>query len=264
MPDRAMTETIDFSKSEQYTLSIRLSTDGFSFCIYNPIHDSSLSFFEKEIDASLSLTANLKSAFRELAFLNHLYKRVNILVTGKRFTLIPLELFEADQAEILFHHNHLKRENEIIQYNILKKNNIVTLFGMEKSAYLFLSEQFPNVRFYSQASPLTEYFSIKSRLGNSKKMYASLRNDAIDLYCFERGHLLIANSFECKQTADRIYYLLYTWKQLDFNQERDELHLTGLIKDKETLTGELRKFIQQVFVMNPETNIDIQALLTCE
>ncbi|MEG1005126.1 MAG: DUF3822 family protein, partial [Bacteroides sp.] len=28
-----MIETIDYSKSEQYTLSIRLSTDGFSFSI---------------------------------------------------------------------------------------------------------------------------------------------------------------------------------------------------------------------------------------
>ena len=33
---------IDFTKSKQYTLSIRLSTDGFSFSIYNPIHDDQL------------------------------------------------------------------------------------------------------------------------------------------------------------------------------------------------------------------------------
>ena len=50
---------IDFTKSKQYTLSIRLSTDGFSFSIYNPIHDDSLSIIEKEIEPSLSLTANL-------------------------------------------------------------------------------------------------------------------------------------------------------------------------------------------------------------
>lgn len=71
----------------------------FLFSIYNPIHDSSLSFFEKEVEPSLSLTANLKKAFRELNFLNHTYKRVNILMADKRFTLIPLELFEDDQSE---------------------------------------------------------------------------------------------------------------------------------------------------------------------
>ena len=135
---------------------------------------------------------------------------------------------------------------------------------MDRSAHSFLSEQYPQARFYSQVSPLAEYFSVKSRLGNSKKLYASLRSDTIDLYGYERGHLLLVNSFECKQTEDRIYYLLYVWKQLEFDQERDELHLTGLLKDKEILVRELRKFILQVFIMNPQTNIDIQALLTCE
>ena len=148
--------------------------------------------------------------------------------------------------------------------NILKKNNVVVIFGIDKSTYTFLNEQYPEARFYSQSTPLIEYFSIKSRLGNSKKMYASVRKDAIDIYCFERGQLLLANSFECMQTEDRIYYLLYVWKQLEFNQERDELHLTGTLSDKETLMNELKKFILQVFIMNPANNIDMQALLTCE
>ena len=255
---------IDYSKSEQYTLSIRLSTDGFSFSIYNPIYESSLSFFEKEINPSLSLTANLKQVFRETELLTLPYKRINILMAGNRFTPVPSELFDDEQTETLFYHNHPKKENETVLYNVLPRNNITIIFGMDKSAYSFLKEQYPEARFYSQASPLSEYFSTKSRLGNSKKMYVSLRKDAIDLFCYERGHLLLVNSFECKRTSDRIYYLLYAWKQLDFNQERDELHLTGILADKEILIKELRKYILQTFIMSPETNIDMQALLTCE
>ena len=249
---------IDFTKSKQYTLSIRLSTDGFSFSIYNPIHDDSFSVIEKEIDTSLSLTANLKAVFHELDFLGHSYKRVNIMLASKRFTIVPLDLFEEEQADLLFYHNHQKRENETVIYNILKKNNVVIVFGIDRSAYSFLTEQYPEARFYSQSTPLIEYFSVKSRLGNSKKMYVSVREEGIDIYCFERGHLLLANSFECFHTEDRIYYLLYAWKQLD------ELHLTGTLPDKEILMNELRKFILQVFIMNPATNIDMQALLTCE
>ena len=255
---------IDFTKSKQYTLSIRLSTDGFSFSIYNPIHDDSFSVIEKEIDTSLSLTANLKAVFHELDFLGHSYKRVNIMLASKRFTIVPLDLFEEEQADLLFYHNHQKRENETVIYNILKKNNVVIVFGIDRSAYSFLTEQYPEARFYSQSTPLIEYFSVKSRLGNSKKMYVSVREEGIDIYCFERGHLLLANSFECFHTEYRIYYLLYAWKQLEFNQERDELHLTGTLPDKEILMNELRKFILQVFIMNPATNIDMQALLTCE
>lgn len=255
---------IDFTKSKQYTLSIRLSTDGFSFSIYNPIHDDSLSIIEKEIDPSLSLTANLKAAFHESEFLSHPYKRVNIMIADKRFTIVPLELFEEEQAELLFYHNHQKRENEAVHHNILQKNNVVIVFGIDKSAYTFLKEQYPEAHFYSQSTPLIDYFSVKSRLGNSKKMYASIRREGIDIYCFEKGRILLANSFECMQTEDRIYYLLYVWKQLEFDQKRDELHLTGVLPDKEGLMNGLKEFILQVFIMNPATNIDMQALLTCE
>ena len=37
-----------------------------------------------------------------------------------------------------------------------------------------------------------------------------------------------------------------------------------MLSDKEFLLNELKKFILQVFIMNPVTNIDMQALLTCE
>jgi len=257
---------IDFAQSKQYTLSIRLSTDGFSFSVYNPILEDSMSIIEKKEDVSLSLTANLKAVFHESDFLRQPYKRVNVLMAGKRFTMVPLDLFEdeQEQTELLFYHNHPKKENETVLHNVLRKNGIVLVFGMDKSAHSFLTGQYPDARFYSHATPLIDYFSAKSRLGNSRKMYASVRKNGIDVYCLDHGRLLMANSFECTHTEDRIYYLLYTWKQLDFDQERDELHLTGTLPDKEKLISELKKFVLHIFIMNPATNMDLQALLTCE
>ena len=55
-----MTERIDFTKSEQYTLSIRLSADGFSFSIYNPLTDHDCCFVPYQVNTGDSMTANLK------------------------------------------------------------------------------------------------------------------------------------------------------------------------------------------------------------
>jgi hypothetical protein len=60
-----MTGNTDFSKSEQYTLSIRLSTDGFSFSVFNPHNNAETLISDYPIDESLSLTANLKNAFND-------------------------------------------------------------------------------------------------------------------------------------------------------------------------------------------------------
>ena len=87
----------------------------------------------------------------------------------------------------------------------------------------------------------------------------------------------MANSFDCKQVDDCIYYLLYVWKQLDYNQERDELHLVGFFNDKEKLNSGLKQFVRQVFIINPKSEFtrqgvakledipyDLQTLTLCE
>ncbi|MDR0891756.1 MAG: DUF3822 family protein [Mediterranea sp.] len=257
---------VDAAQSRQHTLSIRLRTDGFSFSIYNPLQEGDGMMIERGVDESLSLTANLKAALQELDFLSFAYRRVNVMTTGKRFTTVALELFEGEEeeAELLFYHNLPRQENEKVMFNLLRRSNIAVLFGIDRSVYNLLHEHYPDARFYAQATPLIEHLGVKSRLGNSKKMYAFVQKEGMGIYCFERGHLLLANSFGCSCTADRLYYLLYVWKQLEFGQERDELHLAGALPDKGALTGQLKRFIRQVFVMNPADHIDLQALLTCE
>lgn len=186
------------------------------------------------------LTANLKQTFRETEWLNHPFRQVNVLIASKRFTFIPLEFFEDEQAEIIFYHNHPRQENEIVQYNILQKNNESCCSEQTKARTLSFANNIP-VSPYPKSASFIEFFSVKSRLGNSRKMYAHLQRRSMELFAYERGRLLLANAFECKTTPDRIYYLLYVWKQLGFEQERDELHLTGNLHDKEQLLPELRK-----------------------
>ena len=86
----------------------------------------------------------------------------------------------------------------------------------------------------------------------------------MEVFAFDRSKLLIINTFSSLQPSDQVYYLLYIWKQLGFEQERDELHLTGKFLAKEALMQELQKYIKQVFIMNPATNLDFQAITSCE
>ncbi len=87
------------------------------------------------------------------------------MIASKRFTMIPLELFEEERQSFLLYHNHQKRENEIVMYNILKKNNVVVIFGIDKSTYTFLNEQYPEARFYSQSTRSSSIFLSKADWG---------------------------------------------------------------------------------------------------
>jgi len=257
---------IDFTKSEQYTLSIRLSADGFSFSVHTSTNEDDFFFGTFPINASYSLTANLKDMIAATEELKHPYKQTNILIDSARFTTIPFELFEDEQTESFFYQNFPENKHEIVLCNILGKSNVALLFGMDKYAHQLLTEHFPQARIFACISPLAEHFALKSRESLTRKLYVHFRKDTMEVFAFDKSKLLLINTFSCQQTADQVYYLLYIWQQLGFSQEKDRLELAGDMPKKEELLSELNKFLRQVsLVPMPETlPFDIQTLMTCE
>lgn len=269
---------LDYNKSEQYTLSIRLSTDGFSFSIYNPINGRDFFHRTYPVNTQRSMAANVKSFLAATEELKHPFKHVNILIHSQRYTIVPLELFEDEQMEKLFYQNIKEIKNEIVLCNILGKSNSVILFSLDKLTHLLLSEHFPSARFFSSISPQIEYLTIKSRLGNSRKMYVNIHPGNIDTICLDKGNLLLVNSYPTPNTNDINFYILNIWKQLVYDQRRDELHITGGYDTRKEITKELQKYISHVYSINPqaefvcsESNVkiedipfDIQSLILCE
>ena len=76
------------------------------------------------------------------------YKRQVVASTTVKFTANQIANVTANQTCLLY---TSKRENETVLYNILRKNNVAVIFGIDKSAQTFLNEQYPEARFYSQS-----------------------------------------------------------------------------------------------------------------
>ena len=97
-------------------------------------------------------------------------------------------------------------------------------------------------------------------------LYAHIKKHAIEVFGFDKGKMLLINTFACKQVSDQVYYLLYVWQQLGFSQENDRLRLVG-DKCSQELPTELGKFLRNITPCETtQTNIlfDIQTLLICE
>ena len=258
--------SIDFTKSEQYTLSIRLSADGFSFSIHSSQKEDDFFFASYPVNVSYSMTANIKKMLQATEELKYSYGQTNILVDTQRFTPVPFDIFEDEHTEELFYQNFPKIDNETVLCNILGKSNIALLFGMDKHAHQLICEQFPHARIFASTSPLTEYFSQQSKANNHRSLYVLFHPSRMEVFALDKGKLLLINSFNSKQTPDHIYYLLYVWQQLGYSQEKDSLYLAGEVGSKDILLTELKKFLRQVDFLPTQSTLsfDIQSLMTCE
>ena len=240
-------QEMDFSKSEQYTLSIRISTDGFSFSIFNPLADNPYTLFNLDIDKKKSLIVNFKDKVTNHPFLSQLYKRVNIIIGDTKAVIHPSSLFEPEMMENLYYLGQKNINNHVeILSNELESSKQIIIFGVNKSLYKFINEHFSSPKFYSQTTPLLAYFTQRAKEGNTNKIFVQIQSDSIILFAYNKGKLILTNTFNTTETNNQVYYILYLWKQLNLSQEKDELFISGQIQDKQELIDLLNKYIKIV------------------
>ena len=127
---------IDFNKTRQYTLSIRLSTDGFCFAVHNPQAANEFAFLPYRIDPLKPLTANLKAAIQEVDMLKHTYGAINILLADTDYTLIPKEYYAEQYESEFYQHNFASTtSHSIVMHNRVGDGQAMALFDLEKQLH---------------------------------------------------------------------------------------------------------------------------------
>lgn len=68
----------------------------------------------------------------------------------------------------------------------------------------------------------------------------------MEVFAFERNRFLFNNSFNTRNAKDAIYFILFVWKQLALDQQRDELYISGEIPEGDDLMQPLKKYVAKV------------------
>lgn len=269
---------IDFNHTKQYTLSIRLSTDGFCFAVHDPQADNQYAYHPYSIDPMKSLTANFKAAVREVDMLKHTYAKVNVLLAGVDYTIVPKEYYaESCERELYVQNFPQTSAGTVVLRNFVGDEQAVVLFGVERLLYQYISERFAKAEVYASVSPLVDYGVERSCAGGRRYCLAYLRKHDVDVLCFDGGALLFANTFGSCDTSDMLYFLLNTWQVLGLSQTEDTLHVAGTSRNAKKLAKELERFIKMIHTIRPteefhstelarigEIPFDLQTLIACE
>lgn len=269
---------IDFNKTRQYTLSIRLSTDGFCFAAHNPLSDNEYAFLPYRIDAHKSLAANLKTAIAETEMLRHTYGAVNILLDQVSYTVVPREYYAEQCAHDIFVQNFPRAAaNTSVLANVVGEEQAVVLFGVEGQLHKLIAEHYPKAKVSAAIAPLINYAVEKSYAYKKRYCLVHLRRRSVDLLCVENGAPQYVNTFGGDDVADIPYFLLNCWQMLGLSQTEDTLHIAGTSRNSKALMKELSRFIQNIRWVRPaeefhstelarldEMPFDLQTLISCE
>lgn len=208
------------------------------------------------VKSGVSIAANLRETFKNSSLLNKDISRVRVLIDSN-VVMVPVEIFSEQIMEILHNHAFPKQEQDTILYNVLPDLNAVAVFSMNKDLKLVLDDHFLNLRIIAAISPVWRHLHRRSFTGSQMKLYAYFHEKRLELISFQQNRFKFCNSFEANRAPDALYFTLYVWQQLQLRPKYDELCLMGDVPQKEWMMQQLKKYVVNTTMLNPQTEFNM-------
>ena len=243
-------EALNKADSEKYKLSIQLSLDGFSFCIFDENTNKFLSIESVSIENSnrVDISCSLiKQFFLAHSWLNLKFKSTNIIYETQKSTLIPSPLFDETEKNTYSDFNFTPEEDHCVYYDKLTGLDAFNLYTVPVQIKNTLNELFPDHKLLSHCGSLIEsLWILYKNLPVQKRVFVNVRNSYLDIVITEGKKLLYFNSFTYTTKEDFIYYIIFVLEQLDLNPEEIELIFSGFIDKNTELFDIVYKYVRNV------------------
>lgn len=236
------------NKTQEYTLFIHVSPDGFSFSVVNT--DEKRLLVYNSTPLKISNETFLARRFNEWAKSEKLFqnefKKTIIIFDTEKFTIVPEDYYDCDlKPEII---NLLFETTGKIEIETTKIDelNAELLFCVPSELKDAFKQHFKNFELIHPVKTLTENLpdsSKKFRLVtyfNKRCFYALLFNEV---------NLLLSNSFTVLHENDTVFYILSLLKQMKVPKQEVDLFVAGNITIGSKLYTDLQKYIQPIQVL---------------
>lgn len=227
--------------NNQYSLSIRFSSDGFSLSV----HDELNNLLSTKKVATLLFSHTEEEIIRKLLYEPELQvscKNIRLICELDTYAFVPITLFDEQYSDSFLFYHDKKEKNEKVIFNRLSEWDMVNVFSIPPALYGALNHLYPDLIVEHH---LSNFFSSKVNVNLSQTVQIWVRPTKMDVMVFTNGRPVLMNTFPYKSTEDFIYYTLHVFEQLSLNVETYEVKLYNTNKSTD-LQLNLQRFIKSV------------------
>lgn len=239
---------IERHNAQQYTLSIRVSADGFCFAAHHQERADEYAFQPYAPDPLLPVVANLRQAHEALPMLQHHYARVQLLLADAPYEVIPAPFAGAEVAD-----------DALTLMDDGGRTPVTLRFTPDSSLSAWVRETWPDARIVPGIWPVLRFalmFGLGvrgERLGLETaantphpSTLCHLHGRSMDIISIRDGRLQFVNTFDVPTAVTALYYLMGTWQTLSLSQTDDELAIVGRSPIERELKAKASRFIRHV------------------
>ncbi|HEY5470704.1 MAG TPA: DUF3822 family protein [Bacteroidales bacterium] len=247
-------ETLDINSTENYELSIQVSPEGLAFCLLDTIRNKYVLIrsFEPE-ENKLFNSEKLDELISKDDFLTKRYKKVNVVMPSKKFTLVPAPLFDPGKKDEYFTFNHLKNEDDIILTNKVTDPEAFIVYSASKSISTLINKYYPGVHPYHHIKPLFHHISHNRKSVSGNYIHIHIEKEFFNLIVFSDSQLSFCNTFNYRNISDILYFVMNVFKNLGIKQE-ETIHFSGKTEKYDDLSSNFSIYIRNIKFSEPFGN----------
>lgn len=249
------------NKRDDYQVKIRAGQTTLSFLTPSQRVEGQMTyeFHPYPVKSGMSLSANLREAFREQPYLQIPIHKAVLLISSP-VILVPKEDYrdtEEFDAEAMYNYVLTGHKGEIKVVKELPELEAMTIFSVNKDLQMVVSDNCEEVEVENVVLPVWKHlYKRYYQNGQRRKLFAYFHDKCVDICSFDQRRLRYANVYDAQHAHDALYYIMYIWKQLGLNQQEDDLFIIGEMPHQEWLMSRLNSYIARVHKVNPRADLN--------
>jgi len=240
---------VDFLNLQENHLSIQLSLDGFSFCIYNTVSNEIGVFAVYEFENATTPYKHLElveQLFKKEQLLQRKYESVNVIHTNNLVTQVPEPMFNKDHMVGYLQNTVKLFKDDFITYDIIENTEIVNVYIPFVNINNFLLDQYGTFEYKHSSTVLIEHLLNEYKNIEGDFCFINVIKNSFEIVVLNNNKFELFNSYSFQTKEDFIYYILFTAEQLNLNPEEFNLVLLGDIEKESELFSIAYQYIRNI------------------
>lgn len=234
----------DITQRNYKKLSIQVSLNGLSFCVFDTITNKILVHNSVTFDKNQVIESQLWKAFIDNTILSKPYDEIVVLHQNSINTFVPKSLFDKNNIASYLQYNVKVFETDFFAFDELSNYDIHNIYVPFVNINNFLLDQFESFDYKNVNSILVQKLLDQSKNIEEKQVFVHVEENHFEIIIVKNQDLLLFNSHEYNTPEDFIYYILFTFEQLQLNPEIVTIKLLGKVSKEDPFFKIAYKFIR--------------------
>lgn len=180
-----------------------------------------------------------------------------ILIESNYFTIVPSKFIENDEDAYDLMDCIYSTDNADLWIDNIGDETILfnTLSGLQS----FLYRTFPESSVHFQLTPTINFFKANQSIEKNGNIVVNITEEKVEIIAIKNKKLQYSNIFDYKESSDIVYFILNAWNMLGFDQQTDELKVSGVKDIRTQVMPTLRKYINYVMLTTLPQTININS-----